>query len=137
MLYHLLDSQLDYENIQEMVGIKLNDDDLEILEQLKNQKVVIKDNQNRVAHSKALKEHFKKSETKTKRNSAIMQAIDDGYTQAEIAKYLNLSRSAISKVAKSAYSTPRPLICDTIVQYIKNQGKEIKYSKIHQGSLVL
>jgi len=129
--------ELDYENIQEMVGIKLNDDDLEILEQLKNQKVVIKDNQNRVAHSKALKEHFKKSETKTKRNSAIMQAIDDGYTQAEIAKYLNLSRSAISKVAKSAYSTPRPLICDTIVQYIKNQGKEIKYSKIHQGSLVL
>ena len=26
---------------------------------------------------------------------------------------------------------------DTIVQYIKNQGKERKYSKIHQGSLEL
>ncbi len=46
----------DYENIQEMIGIKLNDEELETLE--------------------------------------------DGYTQIEIAKYLSLSRSLVSKIVR-------------------------------------
>jgi len=45
---------------------------------------------------------------KIERNSAIIQAIEDGYTQAEVARYIGLSRSALSKIVKSLYSTPDP-----------------------------
>jgi len=32
----------------------------------------------------------------------------DGYTQAEVVRYIGLSRSALSKIVKSVYSTPDP-----------------------------
>jgi len=34
----------------------------------------------------------------------------DGYTQAEIAKYLKMSRSNVSKIVKSVFSTPDPKV---------------------------
>ncbi|WP_297524987.1 helix-turn-helix domain-containing protein [Sulfurovum sp.] len=41
-----------------------------------------------------------------RRNSAIINAIKDGYTQAEVSRYLGLSRSAVSKIVKSVYLMP-------------------------------
>ena len=41
------------------------------------------------------------------RNSAIIQAIEDGYTQTEVGKYIGLSRLTVSKIIKSRYSTPK------------------------------
>jgi len=61
-----------------------------------------------VAKSKELSEYFTNKKDKIERNSAIIQAIEDGYTQAEVARYIDLSRSALSKIVKSAYSTPDP-----------------------------
>jgi transposase len=40
------------------------------------------------------------------RNLAIINALDDGYTQSQISNYLRLSKSLISKVVKSGNSTP-------------------------------
>lgn len=40
------------------------------------------------------------------RNFAIINAYLDGYTQAEIANHLNLSKSLVSKVIKSGDVTP-------------------------------
>jgi REP element-mobilizing transposase RayT len=101
-------SEFHYENIQEIIGTKLNEDDLEILEKIQQQKVIIDENHFELAFSKTLAEHFKEKETIEKRNSAIISAIKDGYTQAQIAKQLSVSRSLISKVIKGVFSTPDP-----------------------------
>lgn len=101
-------SELEYENIQEIIGVKLNEDDLEILNKIQEQKVVVDEKSVKLAYSKTLDAHFKEAGTKAKRNSAIINALKDGYTQAKIAKQLGLSRSLISKVVKSKYSTPDP-----------------------------
>ena len=41
--------------------------------------------------------------------SSIVLAFKDGYKQSEIAKFLNLSVSSVSKIIKIQYSTPDPL----------------------------
>jgi len=92
--------ELNYENIQEMIGIKLSDNELEILEKIKHQKIVQKENGNRQAYEKSLDEHFFEYKTKQERNGRIVEALEDGYTQIEVAKFLNLSRSLISKIVK-------------------------------------
>ena len=100
--------ELEYENIQDIVGVKLTEDDLQILSELNNQKVIKKDNKNSYAYSKSLDEHFSKVKTKSSRNIAIVNALDDGYTQSQISHHLGLSKSLISKVVKSGDSTPDP-----------------------------
>ena len=54
--------------------------------------------------SKEFAKHFEDTGTKVKRNLAIVSAYKDGYTQVQIAKYLKLSTSLVSKVVKSGYS---------------------------------
>ncbi len=101
-------SELQYENIQEIIGVKLNEDDLEILDKIQKQKTIVDEASVKFAYRKTLDEHFNKAQTKGKRNSAILNALKDGYTQALIAKQLGVSRSLISKVVKSRFSTPDP-----------------------------
>ena len=95
--------ELDYENIQEMIGVELNDDELKILEEIQKQKVITTDKVNRPAYMKTIEEHFENAN----RNDAIMTALEDGYTQAGVAKFLGVSRSLVSKIS-SGYSTPDP-----------------------------
>ena len=71
-----------------------------MLEKIKHQKIVVKDNVNTIAFSKTLEEHFKEVNTLEERNEAMVQALNDGYTQIALAKYLNVSRSLVSKVVK-------------------------------------
>ena len=52
----------------------------------------------RYAKEKSLKEHFKDCKTRDERNRAILNAIEDDYKQVEVAKYLGISDSAVSKV---------------------------------------
>ncbi len=47
---------------------------------------------------KTLNEHFKDAKSKEKRNVAILIAIDDDYKQVEIAEYLSISSSTVSKI---------------------------------------
>ncbi|MEA2110804.1 MAG: helix-turn-helix domain-containing protein [Campylobacterota bacterium] len=54
--------------------------------------------------SKHFEEHFYDVQTKDDRNLAIVNAYLDGYSQVDIAKYLNVSKSLISKVIKSGDS---------------------------------
>ena len=106
--------ELEYENIQDIVGVKLSQDDLKILSNIEHQKSVKKDNKNIFAYSKNLKEHFYDAKTKHLRNLAIINALNDGYTQSQISNHLGLSKSIISKVAKSGNSTPDPkILADT------------------------
>ncbi|MEA3418193.1 MAG: transposase [Campylobacterota bacterium] len=100
--------ELSYENIQDMIGVQLDAKSMELLEEVDKQKVLIKDGKNRAAYSKDLKKYFEEAGTRTKRDNAIVAAVEDGYTQAEIAKYLKMSRSNVCKIIKSVYSTPDP-----------------------------
>ena len=93
-------AELDYENVQEMIGIKLNDEELETLEKIKHQKIIQKENANRQAYAKSLEVHFEVFKTKQERNGLILDALEDGYTQIEIAKYLSVSRSLVSKIVR-------------------------------------
>ncbi|QOR62875.1 transposase [Sulfurovum sp. ST-21] len=101
-------AELDYENIQELIGVTLQEEELKILDTIQKQKVITKENIHRHAYLKTLEEHFRDSKTRNERNISIINACDDGYTQAQIAKYLSLSRSLVSKIVKSRYSTPDP-----------------------------
>jgi len=84
----------------QVIGVKLSDEELEMLESLKYQKVIEKDSVKRQAYTKSLDQHFKDTKSKQERNSAILEAINDGYAQIEVAKYLNVSRSLVSKIVK-------------------------------------
>jgi REP element-mobilizing transposase RayT len=97
-------AELDYENIQEMIGVSLDEDATKQLEEIQKQKSVVRDGVNKTVNVKTIEEHFKSVE----RNYGIKDAFDDGYTQAKIAAYLNVSRSLISKLLKGRYSTPDP-----------------------------
>jgi len=100
--------ELEYVNVQDIIGVKLNEDELKILNEIEHQKSMKKENKNTYAYSKNLKEHFHNVKTKSLRNLAIINALDDGYTQSQISNYLGLSKSLISKVVKSGNSTPDP-----------------------------
>jgi len=100
-------AELDYENIQEMIGVVLQEDELDMLSDIQKQKSVIVGERHRPAYSQTLREHF----SKRPRDEAIFHAIQDGYTQAEAARHIGLSRSMISKIVKrmSGHSTPDPV----------------------------
>ena len=49
----------------------------------------------------SLQEYFKNIRTKEERNIGIISAIKNGYKQSELAKFLNITASAISKIYKS------------------------------------
>jgi len=101
-------AELTYENIEAIIGITINEEDLEILGTIEKQKVLVDEQHAKLAYGKSLKEHFKEAVTKTERNKAIFNALNDGYTQAAVSKWLGVSRSLISKVVKSGDSTPDP-----------------------------
>jgi len=48
---------------------------------------------------------FNKSKTKQQRNDAIINAVEDAYMKRKIAKYLELSNSAISKIVLESYKS--------------------------------
>jgi len=49
-----------------------------------------------------LEEHFADSTEIASRNSTIIKALNDGYTQGEIARYLDLSTAMVSKVFRAS-----------------------------------
>jgi REP element-mobilizing transposase RayT len=58
-----------------------------------------------VDHTKTLETMFKDYQTKKERNSIIVQAYKDGYSQHAIAKFLELSQPTVSAIIKSFTTT--------------------------------
>ncbi len=102
-LHSVVLEQLSYEGIQDLLEVALSEDELKILEEIQKQKAISVNNQRTYAYHKMIAEHFEETKTKKQRNLAIVDALKDGYTQAEIAKYLRMSRSAVSKIVKSVF----------------------------------
>jgi len=54
----------------------------------------------------SLKEYFKADLPKAKRDEQILKALKDGFTGSEVARYLELSPSWISKIVKKSKVKP-------------------------------
>ena len=94
-------------NIKELIDffdVKINQKDLNILNA--KQKINVKriDEKVIISEIKVLKILFKNVTTKNERNKAIIKSYNNSHSQVEIAKYLNVSKSLISKIVKSGDS---------------------------------
>jgi len=96
--YSKLKSEIEHEGIQEHLEMALTKKERKELEKEQNKKPIKTEYGYKYAKDKTLREHFNMCETKQQRNDAIINAIEDGYKQIEVAKYLKLSNSAISKI---------------------------------------
>jgi len=97
-----LKKELHYEGIQELLEKKLNKKELQDLETEEKKKIVQTEYEWRQEKEKTLKEHFEKSKDLIKRNSTILKALDDGYTQGDVARYLDISSAMVSKIFRGA-----------------------------------
>jgi DNA-directed RNA polymerase specialized sigma subunit len=61
---------------------------------------------------KSLEEHFDLILGKKERNQKIYEAYLDGYTQTQIAKFLNISQATVSNIIKKLLQNNKPdIIC--------------------------
>ena len=102
----VLNKEFDIQTLNEFFGEPISKKELDYLKTKEKQKIEKDNGTLKVKRIKNFEEHFYDNETKQDRNLAILNAYDDGYPQIEIANYLNVSTSLISKIIKSGYSTP-------------------------------
>jgi len=93
-----LKSEIEYEGIQEHLEMRLSKKELKALENEKSKKIIRDEHQFKQSKTKTLQEYFDKLNSKEERNKNILKALDDGYKQAEVARYLNISSAMVSKV---------------------------------------
>ena len=93
-----LKKEYHYEGMQELLEKPLSKKEQKELEAEQKRKIVQTEHEYRQEKNKTLKEHFSNYANKEERNMTILQALDDGYGQAEIGRYLNITASAIAKV---------------------------------------
>lgn len=99
--HSILKKELHNEGIQELLEKKLSKSELLELEEEKKKKIVQDEHKWRKEKTKSLKEHFENCKNIQERNKAVLKALDDGYTQGEVARYLRLSSAMISKIFRN------------------------------------
>ena len=99
--YSKLKRELHYEGVQELLERKLSKKELDELKAEEKKKIEQTEYGYRQIKRKKLKEHFENYQDIQERNSAILKALDDGYTQGEVARYLGLSSAMVSKIFRS------------------------------------
>ncbi len=90
-----------YEGIQELLEKPLSKKEQKEFEAEQKKKITQEEHRFRQSKETALEVHFKNSTDIASRNSAIVRALDDGYGQAEIARYLGVSAALVSYVFRS------------------------------------
>ena len=86
------------EDIFKFLDVELSEEDLEVLKEIKRQKIIKKKDYSR---KDDISNYLKKVYIdKKERNKDIISTYKAGFKKSEIAKYLNLSRSLISKIVK-------------------------------------
>ena len=98
-----------YENSNELLhnlGIELTKKDKETMQQFQKEAVKYKNTPKRVEQKLQIKDYFSKEMTKEQRNEAIQKAIEDGFTQSEVARFLGLTNAAVSKILKKLKVEP-------------------------------
>ena len=102
----ILLTQFDLITLAGLLDKPLSDKELKFLNAKEKIKVEVINERIAVSSIGHLDQHFYETTTKEDRNIAIVNAFEEGHTQVDIANYLDLSTSLISKVIKSGYSTP-------------------------------
>jgi len=94
------DSMLHEKNIFLLLHNAISEDELENLNKLEKTKYT--QNQNNIVRmkQKKLEEYFSKIENIKDRNNKIKEAVLDGYKQSEIARFLTVSGTTISKAVR-------------------------------------
>jgi len=90
--------EIKYKGIQEFLEYKASKKDLEEIDKIHNTEIIKDGFEYKYKKQTPLKEYFKDIKTKEDRNKAIIEALKDGYKQVEVARYLNLTPTAILKV---------------------------------------
>lgn len=89
-------------DIDLFIGLTLNEEDIKTLHAIEKQKVLLNENVKSLAYTQSLDTHFKNITTTVVRDNAILQALADGYTQAQIARHLDISRARVSQMVKKS-----------------------------------
>lgn len=92
-------------DIDMFIGLTLNEEDIKTLHAIEKQKVLLNENVKSLAYTQSLDTHFKNITTIVMRDNAILQALADGYTQAQIARHLGISRARVSQMVKKSAET--------------------------------
>ena len=87
-----------YAGIQELLEKPLNKKEQHALQAEQKKPIIQEEHTFKQKKETSLARHFKDIQVIASRNSAILSALDDGYTQGEVARYLDLSTAMISKI---------------------------------------
>ena len=79
----------------------LSDEETETLERERRKKITVENNTPVQERALSLELHFFGIQTKAERNTAILKAFEDGYTQSAIAVHLGVTPSLVSQVVKN------------------------------------
>ena len=96
-----LKKEYHHKGVQELLEQPLNKKEQQALEEEQKKKIVEKEHEFKQIKEIALEQHFKNSNDLPSRNSAILEALKDGYTQGEVARYLGVSAALISHIFRS------------------------------------
>jgi len=96
-----LKKEYHYEGIQELLEKPLSKQEQKELELEQKKKIVQIEHEFKQSKEISLEKHFENTNTISQRNSAIMKALEDGYGQAEIARFLNVSSALVSYVFRN------------------------------------
>lgn len=96
-----LKKEYHYKGMQELLEQPLNKKEQQALGKEQKKKIVEKEYEFKQIKELPLEQHFKNSNDLPSRNSAILEALKDGYTQGEVARYIGVSAALISHVFRS------------------------------------
>ena len=82
------------------LDIKMTEEEFEKIEQFQKESTAYKREPKKFIQKLELKDYFKKDLSKTKRDIQIQKATKDGFTQSEVARFLGLSVSGVSRILK-------------------------------------
>ncbi len=92
----ILIQKYDKQELIEFLGSDLTRDELGALEDEKRKKITIEKKGVKLQRDVPLGEYFKDITSKQDRNLAMKKAYEDGYTQGQIAKHLNVTTALVS-----------------------------------------
>ncbi len=97
-----LKKEYHYEGMQELLEKPLNNKEQKELEAEQKKKIIEKEHEFKQTKECTLDSHFKNNKDLPSRNTAIIEALKDGYTQGELARYLGVSAALVSYVFRTS-----------------------------------
>ncbi len=88
------------------LDIKMTEEEFEKIEQFQKESTAYKRDPKKIIQKLKLKKYFKEDLSKSQRDTQIQKATKDGFTQSEVARFLGLSSSGISRILKKSKVKP-------------------------------